>query len=218
MLSMLLDAKDENGQGRSDEALRDELLTLVATGHETTATALAWGLYWTSKHGHVRERIRKEIATLGPNPDPNAYTQLEYLDATCKEILRIYPIVPSVFRQVAERPFRVMDYVFEPGEILSPSIYLTHHREDLYPDPDAFEPDRFLRRTYSPYEYLPFGGGVRRCIGMSFALYETKVILARLLGAYDLEVASDQDVVPCRRTVTMAPSGGPRVTVKKVRS
>ena len=213
MLSMLLEAKDEEGRGRSDDELRDELLTLVATGYETTATALSWGVYWIAEKTAVRERLRAEIATLGPRPDSKAYGQLEYLDATCKEILRIYPIVPSVFREVVQ-PFSVGGYLFQPGTILSPSIYLVHHRADLYDDADAFEPERFLRRTYSPYEYLPFGGGARRCVGMSLAVFEMKIILASLLERFDLAVAQGQRVVPVRRSVTMGPSSGPRIVVK----
>jgi len=212
MLSMLLEARDEEGRGRTDEELRDELLTLVATGYETTATALSWGVYWIAQKPAVRERLRAEIAGLGPGADSKAYGQLEYLDATCKEILRIYPIVPSVFRQVV-RPFTVAGYDFEPGTVLSPSIYLTHHRSDLYEDPDAFDPGRFLRRTYSPYEYLPFGGGARRCVGMSLAVHEMKIILATLLERFELDVAPGQNVVPVRRSVTMGPSGGPRMIV-----
>lgn len=212
MLSMLLEGRDEEGRGRTDEELRDELLTLVATGYETTATALSWGVYWIAQKPAVREHLRAEIAGLGPGADSKAYGQLEYLDATCKEILRIYPIVPSVFRQVV-RPFSVAGYDFEPGTILSPSIYLTHHRSDLYEQPDTFDPRRFLRRTYSPYEYLPFGGGARRCVGMSLAVHEMKIILATLLERFELDVVQGQNVVPVRRSVTMGPSGGPRMIV-----
>jgi cytochrome P450 len=213
MLSMLLAARDEEGRGRTDEELRDELLTLVATGYETTATALSWGVYWIAEKPAVRERLRGEIVGLGSQPDPKAYGALEYLDATCKEILRIYPIVPSVFREVV-RPFSVAGYLLEPGTIVSPSVYLAHHQADLYEDPDAFDPERFLRRTYSPYEYLPFGGGARRCVGMSLAVYEMKIILATLLERFELEVAQGQSVVPIRRSVTMGASGGPRMVVR----
>ena len=217
MLAMLLAARDEDGRGRTDDELRDELLTLVATGYETTATALAWGVYWIAEKTAVRERLRAEIASVGPHPDSNAYGALEYLDATCKEILRFYPIVPSVFREVV-RPFQVAGYLFEPGTVLSPSVYLTHHRADLYDEPDTFEPERFLKRSYSPYEYLPFGGGARRCIGMSLAVHEMKIVLATLLDRFELAVAEGQQVVPVRRSVTMGPSAGPRMVVQHARS
>ncbi|MGA3124483.1 MAG: cytochrome P450 [Polyangiaceae bacterium] len=215
MLSMLLEARDEDGQRRSDDELRDELITLVATGHETTATALAWGLYWIATSPGIEERLRNEISNVAAPPDAKAYAQLQYLDATCKEVLRIYPIVPSVFRQVVQ-PFSVAGYDFAPGDVLSPSIYLAHHREDVYPNAREFEPDRFIRRAYSPYEYLPFGGGGRRCIGMQFALYEMKVAIVTLLRRYSLAVAPGQQVVPKRRSVTVAPSGGVRMIVKDV--
>ena len=213
MLSTLLEARDEDGQGRTDDELRDELLTLVATGYETTATALSWGVYWIAEKPATRERLRAEIAGAGAHGDVKAYGALEYLDATCKEILRIYPIVPSVFREVVQ-PFSVGGYLFEPGTVLSPSIYLTHHREDLYEAPDTFEPERFLKRTYSPYEYLPFGGGARRCIGMSLAVHEMKIVLATLLERFELAVVRGQRVIPVRRSVTMVPSSGPRMVVQ----
>jgi cytochrome P450 len=213
MLSMLLDATDEDGRGRTDDELRDELLTLVATGYETTATALSWGVYWIAERPAVKERLRAELAGLGRRPETKDYGQLEYLDATCKEILRIYPIVPAVFREVVQ-PFRIGDYVFDPGTILSPSVYLTHRRDDLYEHPEDFDPDRFLRRSYSPYEYLPFGGGARRCIGISLAVHEMKIILATLLERFELGVAAGQRVAPVRRSVTMGPSGGPRMVVE----
>jgi len=213
ILSLLLAATDEQGRPRADDEICDELLTLVVTGHETTATALAWGLYWMTTHAEVARRLAAEVR--GAGAEAGATTELEYLDAICKEILRICPIVPSVFRQVA-RPFSVAGYRFHPGVVLSPSIYLTHHREDIYPDGDRFDPERFLRRTYSPYEYLPFGGGLRRCIGMHLALYEMKLVLVELFRRYELRLASAGPVVPTRRIVAMAPSGGPHVVVQRV--
>ena len=216
VLAMLIAATDEQGRGRSDEEIGDELMTLVVTGHETTATALAWGFYWLATNDDVAQRLRAEIHAKGSAPEFKALAQLEYLDATCKEILRIYPIVPSVFRQVVQ-PFRVAGYEFEPGTVLSPSIYLTHNRPELYPANDRFDPERFLRRTYSPYEYLPFGGGARRCVGMQLAIYEMKVILATIFDRYELALAKGQTVVPVRRMVAVAPSGGPRMVVTSAR-
>jgi cytochrome P450 len=212
VLALLLAATDEVGHPRSDEEICDEILTLVVTGHETTATALAWALYWIATHGEVERRLRTELCAVAGVAEANSVTGLEYLDAVCKEVLRICPIVPSVFRQVV-RPFRVAGYEFEPGVVLSPSIFLTHHRSDIYPESSRFDPERFLRRTYSPYQYLPFGGGARRCLGMHLAIYEMKVILAALLGCHAIELASGQDIVPVRRLVAIAPSGGPRMVV-----
>jgi cytochrome P450 len=207
LLSFLLAATDETGARRTDEEVRDEVLTLLTTGHETTAAAISWGLYWLARNGEVLARLRAEIAQ-APALDSAARTDEggPYLDATCKEILRIYPIVPSLFRRVAGRPFQVAGRVFGPGTFLSPSIYLTHHREETYPEPDVFNPSRFLQQAFSPYEYLPFGGGSRRCVGMHLALYEMKLVLRELVRRFELELLTP-GVAPTRRFVTMAPSG-----------
>ncbi len=215
MLSMLLHATDEEGRRRSDEEIRDEALTLVVTGHETTATALAWGLFWIVESDRVSTRLREEVRSLGVPTEANAYAQLEYLDASCQEILRIVPVVPASFRQVVGRPFALGEYVFPPGTILSPSIYLAHHREDVFAAPDTFNPDRFLRRKYSPYEYLPFGGGARRCIGMHLSIYEMKLALATFLQRFDLELIAGQAITPVRRFITIAPSGGVRLRITR---
>lgn len=205
ILSLLLRSTDEDGGTCTDEELRDEVLTLLVTGHETTATAMSWGLYWLTQLPEPRQRLRQELASLGRSLDSMAVAQLPYLDATCKEILRIYPIVPALFRQVVGRPFALAGYEFEPGTFLSPSIYLVHHRPELYPDPDGFDPTRFFGRTYSPYEYLPFGGGPRRCLGMHLAIFEMKIVLAALISRYDLDFLGSTTVTPARRFVTVAP-------------
>jgi cytochrome P450 len=218
IVSALFQATDESGNPLSDEHLRDEVLTLLVTGHETTATAMSWGLYWTTRREDVKAALRAELSGRPDVTDPRIQARLPYLDATCKEILRVYPIVPSLFRRV-ERPFAVGGYELEPGTFLSPSIYLTHHRPDVFDAPEEFRPDRFLDRTYSPYEYLPFGGGVRRCIGMHLAVYEMKVALASLVERFDFSISSRQPTVaPVRRFVTMAPSGGLRLRLDRIRN
>lgn len=217
LMASLSQGVDQHGQRISDEHLRDEVLTLLVTGHETTTTAMSWGLYWLARCQEVRERLREELAALGPSPDALAYADLSYLDATCKEVLRIYPIVPSLFRQVTARPFVADGYLFEPGTFLSPSIYLAHHREQTFPDPDAFDPGRFLGRTYSPYEYMPFGGGPRRCVGMHLAVFEMKVVLATFLTLFDYELTASRPVAPARRFVTVGPGDGLRLRVLGVR-
>ena len=213
ILSMLLEATDEKGVRRSDEEIRDELLTLVVTGHETTATALSWGLYWISTHDEVQARLRAELRGASP-ADARTLAANGYLDGVCKEVLRICPIVPSVFREVVDH-FSVAGYDFESGTVLSPSVYLTHHREDLYPRSEEFNPERFMARSYSGYEYFPFGGGARRCIGMTLAVFEMKVILSAIVGRFELELEPGQKVHPARRVATMAPFGGPRLRVKQ---
>lgn len=208
ILSLLLSARDEAGKGMTDEELRDELLTLLLAGHETTASAIAWALYWIHKLPEVRDKVLQELHGLGPSPDPIRLSQLPYLSAVCSETLRIYPIaVLTVPREVRE-PVKLAGYALEPGTRLYGCIYLTHHRADLYPDPQQFRPERFLKRQYAFYEFFPFGGGARRCIGEALALFEMKLVLATILLNYDLALASDRVEYPQRRGVTFAPKYG----------
>ena len=214
MLSLLMSARDEAGQPMTDEELRDELITLLLAGHETTAIALTWALYWIHYVPEVKEKLLKELDTLGLNPDPNAINRLPYLNAVCSETLRIYPIVMLTTPRIVKSPIQIMGYELESGTMLAPCIYLTHHREDLYPEPKQFKPERFLERQFSPYEYLPFGGGNRRCIGSAFALYEMKLVLASILSRFELALANPGKVRPVRRGVVMAPAGGVKMVVK----
>ena len=208
ILSMLLAARDETGQSMTDEELRDELITLLLAGHETTATALSWALYWIHKLPHVRETVMAELQALGSNPDPMAIARAPYLSAICAETLRIYPVAIITEARITKAPMQVMGYSFEAEAMLVPCIYLTHQREELYPNPRQFRPERFLERQYSPYEYLPFGGSNRRCIGAAFALFEMKLALASILSHAHLELTNDRPVKPIRRGVTVAPKGG----------
>ncbi len=214
ILSLMLSARDEAGEPMTDEQLRDELMTLLFAGHETTATALAWALYWIHSLPEVKEKLLQELDTLDENADPSVITKLPYLSAVCSETLRIYPVGLFTFARIVKEPIQIMGYEFEPGTILSPCIYLTHHREDLYPQPKQFKPERFLERQYSPYEFLPFGGGNRRCLGMALALFEMKLVLATIMSRYQLELAENRPVKPVRRGVTIAPAGGVRMVMK----
>jgi unspecific monooxygenase len=214
ILTLLLSARDEAGQPMTDEELRDELITLLLAGHETTATAMTWALYWIHRLPEVKEKLLEELDTLGHNPDPSAITRLPYLNAVCSETLRIYPIVLVGTPRIAKSPIQIMGYEFEPNTVLTPCIYSLHRREDLYPEPKQFKPERFLERQFSPYEYLPFGGGNRRCIGAAFALYQMKLVLATVLSRFDLALADNRPVKPVRRGVTMTPAGGVKMVVK----
>jgi len=213
ILSLLLAARDEAGQPMTDEELRDELLTLLFAGHETTASALAWALYWIDRLPEVKEKLQAEIDSLGSHPEPSGIARLPYLNAVCCETLRIYPIAISPFPRILKVPMEIGGYQFEPGAIVMISIYLTHQREDLYPQPKQFIPERFLDRQFSPYEYLPFGGSNRRCIGAAFALFEMKLVLANILSNYDLKLASHRPVQPTRRGLTVAPPANMRMVV-----
>ncbi|MBE9015835.1 cytochrome P450 [Chroococcidiopsidales cyanobacterium LEGE 13417] len=215
ILSLLLAARDEAGQPMTDEELRDELLTLLFAGHETTASALAWALYWLDRLPEVKEKLQAEIDSLGDNPDPSAIAKLPYLNAVCCETLRIYPIAISPFPRILKVPMEIGGYQLESGAIVVISIYLTHQREDLYPQPKQFIPERFLERQFSPYEYLPFGGSNRRCIGAAFALFEMKLVLANILSNYDLKLASNRPVKPTRRGLTVAPPANMKMIVEQ---
>ncbi|MCW5314197.1 cytochrome P450 [Nostoc sp. KVJ3] len=205
ILSLLMAATDEAGQPMTDEELRDELMTLLVAGHETTATALAWALYWIHKLPSVRQKLLQELDSLGDNPDPSTVFKLPYLNAVCSETLRIYPVGIITFPRVVKTPISLGGYELEPGTVLLGSIYLTHHREDIYPEPKQFKPERFLERQFSPYEYLPFGGGTRRCIGLAFAQLEMKLALVEILSSQELKLVDTGEVRPKRRGLVTGP-------------
>ncbi|ARV57511.1 cytochrome P450 [Nostocales cyanobacterium HT-58-2] len=207
ILSLLMYALDEEGQHMTDQELRDELITLLLAGHETTASAMAWGLYWLHRLPEVREKLLEELDTVGDLADPMSVARLPYLTAVCHETLRIHPIAMLTFPRVVQEPVEILGHQLEPDTIIVGCIYLTHQREDLYPQPKQFKPERFLEHQFSAYEFIPFGGGVRRCIGEALALFEMKLVLATILSRYELTLASHQPEQPQRRGVTLAPSG-----------
>ena len=217
ILSLMMLARDEDGQPMTDIELRDELMTLLFGGHETTASSLAWALYWIHHLPEVRDKLLQELEPLGRDADPSEIARLPYLSAVCSETLRIYPTVFFSLPRIVKSPIEVMGYQFEPGIMLTACIYLTHHREELYPEPKRFKPERFLERQFSPYEYLPFGGGNRRCIGYAFALFEMKLVLATVLSRFQFSLADNSPVKPLRRGITTTPSGGvPMILTNKL--
>lgn len=212
VLSLMMAARDEEGEPMGDEELRDELMTLLIAGHETTATAIAWALYWCHRQPEVLQQLKTELqAWSQAGADFGALSQQPYLNAVCSETLRIFPVTLFTFARMPKQPLDLAGYHFPPGAMLLPSVYLTHRREDLYPQADQFRPERFLERQFSPFEYLPFGGSNRRCIGMAFALYEMKLVLAELLSQASFELLEPQPIKAVRRGVTMAPEGGIRM-------
>ncbi|MEL6384537.1 MAG: cytochrome P450 [Cyanobacteria bacterium J06626_18] len=208
ILSLLLLARDEDGNGLSDAELRDELMTLLVAGHETTATALAWSLYWTHHHSEIGDKIRREIEAADAQEDAIALTKLPYLSAVCNETLRIYPVGILTFARQTHQSMDILGYSIPPETMLVGCIYLLHHREDLYPQSHEFRPKRFLERQYSAFEFMPFGAGARRCVGAALAMYELKIVLGTLLTHYELTLASDRPVLPERRGVTLGMKGG----------
>jgi cytochrome P450 len=163
----------------------------------------------------VRDRLLDELREAGaPRLDPHAVTRLAYLDAVCRETLRLTPIVPLVGRRLT-RPMTIGGVDLPAGVVAAPCIYLAHRRADRWPEPGRFRPERFLESKPTPYEFLPFGGGVRRCLGMAFALVEMKIVLAEVLARVELRAAPAYQVRVVRRSVTLAPSEGMPVVVER---
>jgi cytochrome P450 family 110 len=213
ILSLLMSAQDEAGNLMSDVELRDELITLLLAGYETTATAMAWGLYLIHQHPQVREKLLLELESLGENPDPMSIFRLPYLTAVCNETLRIRPVAMLTFPRVVQEPVELLGHRLEPEMILLGCIFLVHQRQDLYPEPKQFKPERFLERQFSPYEFMPFGGGVRRCLGEALAVFEMKLVLATILLRYQLALADHQPEVSQRRGITLAPARGVKMII-----
>jgi cytochrome P450 len=207
ILSLMLAVRDEDGRGMADDELLDELNTLLLAGHETTAIALAWAFYWLLRTPDALARLQSELAELGDDPDPEAVAALPFLDAVCHEVLRLYPIIPMAPRTLL-RPLKLGRYDLAPGTSIGVAISLIHEHPDLYPEPDRFKPERFLGRKPSPFEFVPFGGGHRRCIGAAFAMYELKLALAAIVPAYRLKLLSDVPARPVRRNLSLGPRGG----------
>ncbi|QRK11051.1 cytochrome P450 [Archangium violaceum] len=214
ILSLLLQARYENGEGLSDGELHDELVTLLMAGHETTGTSLTWAMECILSHPEVEQRLRAELDdVLGDEQLGHEHlTRLEYLDAVIKESIRYRPIMPTGGARLVKRPFSLGGYELPPGVWVINALSVVHHRSDLYPEPDVFRPERFLGRRVDPYEWTPFGGGVRRCLGMAFALYEMKVVLATVLRSARLELARSP-VKARRRGFFIAPENGLPVRV-----
>ncbi|HEY0632726.1 MAG TPA: cytochrome P450 [Thermoleophilaceae bacterium] len=200
IFSMLMQARDEDGAPLTDRELRDELITLLVAGHETTATGLAWAFERMVRHPGGLEQLAADDAR-------------EYADAVVQETLRLRPPIPIVARRVVNEPFQLGEREIPVGTMVAPCIYLVHRRADLYPEPYAFRPERFLERPPETYSWLPFGGGMRRCIGASFAVLEMSTILRTVARAMRLSPAGDGPELITRRAIVFAPSRGGEVVV-----
>jgi cytochrome P450 len=200
VLSLMLAA------GMSDGELRDQLLTMLVAGHETTATALAWAFERILRHPAVLDRIRAELAE----------GDTRYLDAAIKETLRLRPVVPITARKLST-PFDLDGRTYPAGTVLMPCIYLLHRNPDVYDEPGEFRPERFLGTQPQPYAWIPFGGGSRRCLGASFALAEMRAVMSTVLASVDLTVAEPADEAIVRRAFTLSPARGAMVVAKRRR-
>ena len=215
ILSLLISAKDERGEGMTDEELHDELITLLFAGHETTASALSWVFYWVHYVPQVQAKLRLELGSLEENANYREINNLPYLNAVVLETLRIYPVASGAFARIPTKSVSISGYQLNPDDWLSISIYALHHREDLYPDAKQFKPERFLEKTYPPYEYIPFGGGKRRCIGSALALSEIKLVTATMLSRFQLALTSQRPIYPVSRGITLAPPASFKMVVKE---
>jgi cytochrome P450 len=215
ILSLMLTARYEDGSTMDDGHVRDELRTLLIAGHETTAITIAWALDRLHRDAAVRERLLAEID--GTDGSAEALAKLPYLGAVIDETLRLCPVVEVVFRKLT-KPWRFGGYDLPAGVSIAPAIGLVHMREDLYPEPERFRPERMLERKPGPFELLPFGGGNRRCIGAAFAHYEARIALGTMLREWTLELREPGPVKVVRRSVSLGPATGVRMAMVGPRS
>ena len=187
------------------ESLRDDLVTLLIAGHESTAHALAWALYCLHQHPESLKSLRAELDTLPLEAGAEAVTALPYLDAVCEETLRLHPVVVQV-TLVLRKPLSLGGYELPEGVSVSPCAHLIHRREELFPEPEVFRPERFLERRFSPFEHLPFGGGGNRCPGAAFAKAEMKLVLFHLLRRWELAPTYRGEIPPRVRGLVMVPA------------
>ena len=204
VLSLLLRATHDDGSPMSDEELRDELVTVLGAGHETTATALAWALERLLRSPRALQRLRESIAA----------GEIEYLDAAIKETLRARPVIMDVARKLTA-PAEIGGYTIPAGMFVMPAIAALHYREDLFPEPDEFRPERFLEGQGEGYSWIPFGGGIRRCIGAAFAEYEMRIILRAILERAELRAADPRPERVRVRNITLAPQRGARIVLER---
>jgi cytochrome P450 len=201
ILSMLLVARHEDGSPMSDEELRDELMTLLVAGHETTASALAWAFERLTREPRVLDRLSAEVASGDGD---------EYVTATIQETLRRRPVIPNAAPRLVKRPVTIGGVDYPVGVCVVPNAYLVHHDPDVFEDPYAFKPERFLDEPPGTYTWIPFGGGRRRCLGASFAQLEMRIVMRAVLERGELRAAGDGREPARRRAITISPGRGAR--------
>jgi cytochrome P450 len=197
ILAMLLQARHEDGSQMSPREIRDELMTALVAGHETTASQLAWGFERLAREPGVVRRLADESDS-GEGD--------EYLTATINEILRLRPVLPNAEPRLTKKPVRIGGFEYPPGVLLLASAYLVQHDPAIYPEPYAFRPERFVGNSPGTYTWIPFGGGRRRCLGASFALQEMKIVVRTVVDRYELSAVSDELERTARRSITFSPS------------
>jgi len=205
MLALMLQSRYEDGSPMTNAEIADELITMLAAGHETTATSLAWAVERLQRHPQLLDRL---VADLDAGSE-------ELLNATIFEVLRTRPVIDTTFRQVKAPTLEIGPWIFQEGQTIVASIGLLHADESVFPDAWRFDPDRFMSRRPDPAQWIPYGGGVRRCIGAAFATMEMRVVLRTLLRDYTIHTSSARDEGWKSRSVALAPSRGALVSVRR---
>jgi cytochrome P450 len=216
VLSRVVAARYDDGTPMTDVAIRDNMITTLIAGHETSVVSLCWGLFWLHREPRYLHMLLDELAPLGPDADPLAWARLPMLDAVVKETLRLWPVVTDINRVLA-KPMELGGYELPARTNIAASSAILHYDPDLYPDAETFRPERFLERRFGPHEYLPFGGGERMCPGSHFSVFELKVVLATLLTRYRYTLLDEGTMRVKRMGGMMTPSTGVRLRLDGAR-
>jgi cytochrome P450 len=212
VLGVMLSARRLDGTAMNDDEIRDELLTMLTAGHETTAVGLSWALYELARHPAALQRLREELDTLGFDPSPDVLTKSSYLGAVCKEALRLHTILTEIARTLRV-PCHLVGFQLPAGTSVAIGIGAIHQDPSLYPEPQKFRPERFLARDYGAFEYLPFGGGHRRCLGATLAEAEMRIVLATIVTSWDFTASRvDEDA---RHNIGSGPKHGVRLRITR---
>lgn len=209
VLAMMLEARHEDDSPMSDQEIHDELMTALVAGHETTASQLAWTFMHLARDRRACARLTEEI---------DAGTGDEYLMATINESLRLRPVLPQIEPRYLRKPVTVGGFDYPAGVALIPAPYMLHHDPEIYPEPFAFRPERFLEKGPGTYTWIPFGGGRRRCLGAAFALQEMKIVVAEVMSRFELEAAQSAGERSIRRSITVSPEQGGTVILRRRRA
>jgi cytochrome P450 len=209
IMSLIMRARTEEGDTLTDSELRDELMTLVLAGHETTANQLAWAWERLTRTPAAHDRLREAVR----DGADDAAEVVEVVEATINEAMRVRPVIPVTGRRVAV-PWQLGEYGIPADTGVALSMLLLHHREDLYPDPHSFRPERWYGHKPGTYEWMPFGGGTRRCLGAALAMAEQRVVLREMARRLDIEAVEQKPERPKHRNVTMIPARGGRVVIR----
>jgi cytochrome P450 len=207
ILTLLMSVSDEQGNILTDEELMGQVLSLLFAGNESTAASMSWLWYNVYRNAEIKAKLLAELDALELSSDPLNIVRLPYLSAVCNETLRMYPVTMFMIPRLVNSVTEIMGYRVEPGTLITVGTYVIHHCEDIYPEPNVFKPDRFRDRSFSPFEFLPFGGGFRGCIGGEIALYLLKLAVAIAVSRHSLALANQRPINPQRRNTVLTPMG-----------